>query len=857
MHTERISVALLVASSSTNQKHLFVFKIDFSLFSCDNNILEIDANSWTSFDGSQESVSSLGKSIKPATLGVDWDSPTWLNDTSNTDTRQQRKSKQNLLIVNELIDTEKDYVADMEFVTQNYITPLSKLLNVREQRIIFMNWQQLTKMHKNLLKNLSGDSDQVKSDTEALDKTIRYLIEFLKLAPRPYMIFCCNQLEACRILQVKLDSDIRFKQLMRDCDRHNDNKNRLPYTTYLLKPMQRITRYSLFLEKILTESKTNNMGDYRLINEAHQLAQKLCHQVNEACKLRQDNQENRRNLEWCQAHIKLTSSTSSHSPLIGIPSPTLLGGSSDRYLDEAIIFDSLTNCSGKRKFIKAGTLIKSRSGKELMAFLFNDFLLLTVPTVFLPKVANLFDNKRALQAYYKIYRRPLMLDRLAIISDISDDAFRASTSIDLMNPYNEFNPVSTTNQLHDNTQQQLMENSKDTSFRLDDGADGKVYSLKCLDTNEKKSWLKELKIASERMIENKLKLRSYEPIIRKPDPSQCSGRLFVTLVEAKNLKHQSRSSLHLYATISLICYEGDSDYSNGLQDFREIFDRQYMNLSANTSSSTVNIVNNNSESSSTDGSSLSSIPNINTSINNTDNRYERMSSIDMNRSNLRKSHALYGNAIKQVSDRYRTRTINSSATNLPVTSNTQTTLPRSNDTNRNSVRSLISNQTQPSTSTIMTPRYGDSSNNFYSFDVVWNDSTQFLLEDVSLSSKDVLLLTINEENPFCPVTQIAECVLPISEVLSNIGSAVGPVEKDFPLNNVEYPFSQRNNEPSISLANIAPTRKEPLQLSRSLSLFPENTRTDQRERFRRATSFNRHKDNSLIRLKFDVQIFNI
>lgn len=42
-----------------------------------------------------------------------------------------------------------------------------------------------------------------------------------------------------------------------------------------------------------------------------------------------------------------------------------------------MVFNSLTNCLGPRKLLHSGRLQKSKSTRELWAFLFNDFLLLT------------------------------------------------------------------------------------------------------------------------------------------------------------------------------------------------------------------------------------------------------------------------------------------------------------------------------------------------------------------------------------------------------------------------------------------------------------------------------------------------
>lgn len=46
-------------------------------------------------------------------------------------------------------------------------------------------------------------------------------------------------------------------------------------------------------------------------------------------------------------------------------------------LFQHLVFNSLTNCLGPRKLLHSGRLYKTKSSRELWAFLFNDFLLLT------------------------------------------------------------------------------------------------------------------------------------------------------------------------------------------------------------------------------------------------------------------------------------------------------------------------------------------------------------------------------------------------------------------------------------------------------------------------------------------------
>lgn len=73
-------------------------------------------------------------------------------------------------------------------------------------------------------------------------------------------------------------------------------------------------------------------------------------------------------------------------------------------LPQQLVFNSVTNCLGPRKFLHSGKLYKAKSNKELYGFLFNDFLLLTQITKPLGSSGTdkVFSPKSNLQ--YKMYK---------------------------------------------------------------------------------------------------------------------------------------------------------------------------------------------------------------------------------------------------------------------------------------------------------------------------------------------------------------------------------------------------------------------------------------------------------------------
>ena len=97
-------------------------------------------------------------------------------------------------------------------------------------------------------------------------------------------------------------------------------------------------------------------------------------------------------LEWLQIHVDLQSE--------------------EKTLQEKITFNSLTNSVGPRRFLHCGVLKKTKSEKELVCFLFNDFILLTYANTSFNGQQFSFDKHHSVNL--KIYRQPLFLNALSL-----------------------------------------------------------------------------------------------------------------------------------------------------------------------------------------------------------------------------------------------------------------------------------------------------------------------------------------------------------------------------------------------------------------------------------------------------------
>ena len=105
--------------------------------------------------------------------------------------------------------------------------------------------------------------------------------------------------------------------------------------------------------------------------------------------------ENSERLEWLQIHVDLESEEKAFQEKI-------LGNKCSLY-QEKITFNSLTNSVGPRKFLHCGVLKKTKSEKELVCFLFNDFILLATANIAFNGHQFSFDKHH--NANLRIYRQ--------------------------------------------------------------------------------------------------------------------------------------------------------------------------------------------------------------------------------------------------------------------------------------------------------------------------------------------------------------------------------------------------------------------------------------------------------------------
>ncbi|KAL6074020.1 RhoGEF domain containing protein [Balamuthia mandrillaris] len=291
---------------------------------------------------STSSLPSLSPSSSPPTSSLSTSgssiSTTAAASTANIPDKRERTRKE---AINEIVNTERDYVRDMQLVIQVFLAPLKEKQLMEPQKLstIFSNVELLVGVNEEMLK--SFDRTAHKDQEEMIGDTFLSVMHYFKM----YTVYCSNQPLALKTLAEMKQTNRPFVQFLQECI-DNPACRGLDLFSYLIKPVQRICKYPLLLRTLLEVTQETHK-DYRNLKKAEEDMEKLVQYVNEG----------NREAENRQKILELQNSIDGGDTL-GLVQPTR------RYLME----ESLDVCkNGKRS--------KSKD-LQRRCVLFNDMLLL-------------------------------------------------------------------------------------------------------------------------------------------------------------------------------------------------------------------------------------------------------------------------------------------------------------------------------------------------------------------------------------------------------------------------------------------------------------------------------------------------
>ncbi|CAH0548139.1 unnamed protein product [Brassicogethes aeneus] len=399
--------------------------------------------------------------------------------------QQQSEDRKRAECIKEFVDTEKAYVHDMSVVYNVFEAPLRKsgLLKKKEIDEIFVNWREILQCNKNFCRDLHAKRN---SNSHTIGDVICKHLPLMTA----YVTFCGKQLDSAALLQNLTENNTAFRELIRKCQNDPTVKG-LPLSSFLIKPMQRITRYPLLIAKIL-ENTPDNHDDYQYLKESLRLAEKFLNCVNENIRIK----ENQERLDWLQQYVQS---------------------------DLNIVFNGNTNKMGTRKLLHHGTLIKVKTGKELIGFLFNDFIMLVQPA---KTLANHFSFQRNGNITYKAYKQPILIPNL--------EASREST--------------------------ENVEHGTDSNrvVRLSDTKSKYKICLLASSVNDCNLWMKRIETAQDNYMKlNTMMMRRPKTLV--PSGPVC-GRLLVLIQKGKRFITSGKAHIeNVYTKVTLGCQEQQTE----------------------------------------------------------------------------------------------------------------------------------------------------------------------------------------------------------------------------------------------------------------------------------------------------------
>uniref|UniRef100_A0A8C1U0A3 TIAM Rac1 associated GEF 2a n=1 Tax=Cyprinus carpio TaxID=7962 RepID=A0A8C1U0A3_CYPCA len=197
-------------------------------------------------------------------------------------------------VIQELVDTEKSYVKDLNCLFEIYLKPLQKetFLTQDEMESLFGSLPEMLEFQKVFLQTLEEKISsfpnfnmletpvQFKKLLFSLGGSFLYYAEHFKL----YSGFCANHIKVQKVLK-RAKTDRSFKEFL---DARNPTKQHsTTLESYLIKPVQRVLKYPLLLRELVSLTDTDSEEHYHL-TEALKEMEKVASHINEMQKIYED-----------------------------------------------------------------------------------------------------------------------------------------------------------------------------------------------------------------------------------------------------------------------------------------------------------------------------------------------------------------------------------------------------------------------------------------------------------------------------------------------------------------------------------------------------------------------------------------
>ncbi|KAF9109928.1 RHO1 GDP-GTP exchange protein 2 [Mortierella sp. AM989] len=296
---------------------------------------------------------------------------------------KQERNRQEAIF--EVVNTEHNYVRDLELMEEIFITPLRTNKIVDSQRMealienIFLNFQEILALNRSLLTDLRLRQEQQPLVESIGDILLAHIAGFeqayLRYIPRIALSEYTYKKEE--------EENPRFAQFLKDCTRHPEAR-RLGLRHFVGQPYQRIPRYPLLLAEVVKRTD-ESVPDRATVQEVIRICKDLGKSIDSSIP------EGTRQLRLLKLQDKITWKSG------GIPQDLKLSDKSRKLHFECLV---------KRRSHLDVQMI------ELRVFLFDHVLLMTKE-----KRDKLGDKEKEESMLYQVSKNPIPLELLRVWPD--------------------------------------------------------------------------------------------------------------------------------------------------------------------------------------------------------------------------------------------------------------------------------------------------------------------------------------------------------------------------------------------------------------------------------------------------------
>uniref|UniRef100_A0A8K9WRL9 Rho guanine nucleotide exchange factor 26 n=1 Tax=Oncorhynchus mykiss TaxID=8022 RepID=A0A8K9WRL9_ONCMY len=191
---------------------------------------------------------------------------------------QEERKRQEAIF--ELISSEHSYLHSLEVLIRMFqnSAELSDTMTKTEHHHLFSNITDVCEASKKFFKEL----EDLHQQNVVIDDISDIVFRHAQSNFDPYITYCSNEVYQQRTLQRLVSKSPVFKEVLTRIEGHPDCRN-LPMISFLILPMQRVTRLPLLMD-VICQKASKGSSQYEACKKALQSVSKVVRQCNEGAR---------------------------------------------------------------------------------------------------------------------------------------------------------------------------------------------------------------------------------------------------------------------------------------------------------------------------------------------------------------------------------------------------------------------------------------------------------------------------------------------------------------------------------------------------------------------------------------------